>query len=228
MKTIWKWRKTPNNQSVWLITDLSPKQMFTPWLREVLYVRRVRLICEALTEWQQYLQINRQDSYVGFLIQSVRTVGIWCLAKLKGFSIKLQNPQMYSISIIPLTLLASKAILRLLQTILIPVRQLVTGCLTCNQHCLPFSYQHSPNFNYMKNGEVLILNMEESTLNKTTLKELDLSLGGTHPEGWYDIWHPGAESLVWNYLPLHLHNSVRHTPIMDMVHQAQGETENMF
>ena len=43
-----------------------------------------------------------------------------------------------------LTLSAPQAILRFLQTMQIQVSQLVTSCLTCNQHCLPFSYQNSP------------------------------------------------------------------------------------
>ena len=46
--------------------------------------------------------------------------------------------------IITLTLSASKAILRFLQTMQIQVSQLVTSCLTWNQHCLPFSYQNRP------------------------------------------------------------------------------------
>ena len=51
------------------------------------------------------------------------------------------------------TLSAPKAIFRFLQTILIQVSQLVTSYLTWNQHCLPLSYQNSPNFYYMKNGD---------------------------------------------------------------------------
>ena len=47
--------------------------------------------------------------------------------------------------IIGLTLSAQTVIFRILQTIQIQARQLVTICLTLNQHCLSISYQHIPN-----------------------------------------------------------------------------------
>ena len=40
-----------------------------------------------------------------------------------------------------------------LQTILIQASQLVTSCLTWNQHCLAFSYQNSSTFNNTRHGD---------------------------------------------------------------------------
>ena len=51
----------------------------------------------------------------------------------------------------------------------IQVSQLVTSCLTWNQHCLRFSYKNIPNPYYKRNGDAQFLNMEESALNNSAL-----------------------------------------------------------
>ena len=76
---------------------------------------------------------------------------------------------------ISLTLSAPKAILRFLQTILIQASQLVTSCLTWNQHGLPFIYQNSPKPVLHEKWRCPNLNIEESTLNNSALKELNWS-----------------------------------------------------
>ena len=72
-----------------------------------------------------------------------------------------------------LTLSAPKAILSFLQTILIQVSQLVTSCLTLNQHCLPYGYPNIPKLLKQIKKSRPTLNMEESTLNNSALKELN-------------------------------------------------------
>ena len=61
-----------------------------------------------------------------------------------------------------------------LQTIQIQVSQLIISCPTWNQHCLPFIHKLFWKLLLQVKWRRIILNMEESILNNSALKELRL------------------------------------------------------